>query len=308
MERKSIVVVGSINMDMVANAARIPLAGETISGDGFATHPGGKGANQAVAAGRLGAAVKMIGRVGEDAFAAELRASLEGAGVDTSGVKSVAGSSGVAAIVVAASGENCIVVVPGANGTLRPEDLDEHVETIRSAGAVLAQLEIPPETVKRLAEMCHEAKVPFVLDPAPARELPRSLLKLVTWFTPNETEAAFYAQGTQAGDDAENIAQALLMLGVKNVVLKRGSEGFLLATAGGSLEVHPAYTVTAVDTTAAGDAFNGAFAMALVSGKTPVESSRFAAAAAAVSVTRRGAQPSMATLEEVDEFLAELPS
>jgi len=216
----------------------------------------------------------------------------------------VAGSSGVAAIIVAANGENCIVVVPGANATLQPEDLDEHVEAIRSAGAVLAQLEIPLETVERLGEICKDAGVPFVLDPAPARELPESLLKLVTWFTPNETEAAFYAKGAQTGDDAENIAQALLALGVKNVVLKRGSEGFLLATASGSLEVHPAYPVTAVDTTAAGDAFNGAFAMALVSGKTESESARFAAAAAAVSVTRRGAQGSMATLDEVNGLVS----
>jgi ribokinase len=270
-ERKPIVVVGSINMDLVATAVRIPLAGETISGDGFATHPGGKGANQAVAVGRLGYPVKMIGRVGEDAFGAELRASLEGAGVDASGVKSVAGSSGVAAIVVAASGENCIVVVPGANGTLMPEDLEEHRDTIWSAGAV-----------------------------------PESLLRLVTWFTPNETEAGFFA-GEGAGD-AEAVAERLLNLGVKNVLLKRGADGFALMGADGVFEVHPAYRVTAVDTTAAGDAFNGAFAMALVSGKTAVESGRFAAAAAAVSVTRRGAQPSMATLDGVTQFLETLPS
>ena len=302
-ERRSIVVVGSINMDLVATAARIPLAGETISGDGFATHPGGKGANQAVAIARLGYPVKMIGRVGEDAFGAELRASLEGAGVDASGVKRVAGSSGVAAIVVAASGENCIVVVPGANGTLRPEDLDEHVVPIRSAGAVLAQLEIPLETVERLGEMCRDAGVPFVLDPAPARELPGSLLKLVTWFTPNESEANFFA-GARV-EDAEAVAERLLQIGVKNVLLKRGADGFALMGADGVFEVYPAYEVTAVDTTAAGDAFNGAFAMALVSGKTPVESGRFATAAAAISVTRRGAQPSMATLDEVQRFLDE---
>lgn len=304
-ERKSIVVVGSINMDLVARAARIPLAGETISGDGFATHPGGKGANQAVAVGRLGYPVKMIGRVGEDAFATELRASLEGAGVDASGVQSVAGSSGVAAIVVSASGENCIVVVPGANGTLRPEDLDEHLETIRSAGAVLAQLEIPLETVERLGEICRDAKVPFLLDPAPARELPNSLLRLVTWFTPNESEAAFFA--APGSEDAEAVAHRLLKMGVGNVLLKRGAEGFALIGADGRLDLYPAYRVKAVDTTAAGDAFNGAFAMALVSGKTAVESGRFAAAAAAVSVTRRGAQPSMATLEEVNGLLGGLP-
>jgi ribokinase len=289
-------------MDLVATAARIPLAGETISGDGFAMHPGGKGANQAVAVGRLGYPVKMIGRVGEDAFGAELRASLEDAGVDVSGVKRVAGSSGVAVIVVATSGENCIVVIAGANGTLKPEDLEEHAGTIRAAGAVLAQLEIPLKTVQRLAELCRDAGVPFVLDPAPARELPESLLRLVTWFTPNESEAAFFAGA--GSDDAESVAKRLERLGVKNVLLKRGAEGFALMGAKGALETYPAYAVTAVDTTAAGDAFNGAFAMALVSGKTPVESGRFAAAAAAVSVTRRGAQPSMATLEEVEQMMA----
>lgn len=306
MERKAIVVVGSINMDLVARAETIPLAGETVAGSEFSTHPGGKGANQAVAVGRLGWPVKMVGRVGEDAFGVELRQSLLDAGVDISGVKSVSGSSGVAVIVVAASGENCIVVTSAANGTLRPEDLDEYAEAIRSAGAVLAQLEIPLETVERLAEMCKEAGVPFVLDPAPARKLPESLLRRVTWFTPNENEAAFYTHEMESqgvGGKPEAIAKALFMLGVQNVVLKRGGDGVLMATADGRYVAHPAYQVAAVDTTAAGDAFNGAFAMSLVSGKSPDESVRFAAAAAAVSVTRQGAQHSMASFEEATQLM-----
>jgi ribokinase len=303
--KKTVVVVGSINMDLVAKTARIPHAGETVMGSGFQTHPGGKGANQAVAVARLGYPVKMIGRLGEDGFAAELRAGLTEAGVDASGVLSTAGSSGCAAIVVSGAGENCIVVVPGANALMTPEDLDAQRETIQAAGMVLAQLEIPLETVVHLAKMCAEANVPFVLDPAPAQRLPRELLELVDWFTPNETEAAFYL-GTEtarveAGDPAAVAAQ-LLAMGVKRAVLKRGSRGAWVLADKISEGVQP-YSVKAVDTTAAGDAFNGAFATALMLGMEPVEGARFAAAAAAVAVTRAGAQGSMATMEEARETM-----
>ena len=300
--RKPIVVVGSINMDLVANTPRILLAGETILGQDFQTHHGGKGANQAVAVGRLGYPVSMIGRVGDDAFGTELRAGLESAGVGTTGVATSPGASGVAVIVVAESGENSIVVIPGANAHVTPADLDANIETISSAGMVLAQLEIPLETVLHLARICARENVPLMLDPAPAAELPEELLKHVTWFTPNETEAAFFiadsASGSEEKDTAE-LAQNLIAKGVQGVVLKLGSRGVYIAPANGVAESIQPFPVRAVDTTAAGDCFNGAFAVGLLMGKDPAESARFAAAAAAISVTRAGAQSSMPSLDEV---------
>jgi ribokinase len=306
--KKAVVVVGSINMDLVAKTTRIPHAGETVMGSAFQTHPGGKGANQAVAVARLGYPVKMIGRLGDDGFAVQLRAGLEDAGVDATGVLETAGSSGCAAILVSDAGENCIVVVPGANALLTPKDLDAQRETIRTAGMVLAQLEVPLETVLHLARMCAEEGVPLMLDPAPAQRLPQELLKLVAWFTPNETETAFYLNSetarVEAGDPAA-IAAELVGLGVQQVVLKRGSRGAWLHAGEISAGAQP-FEIKAVDTTAAGDAFNGAFATALMLGMEPMEGARFAAGAAAVAVQRAGAQASMATMEEVKAMNARL--
>jgi ribokinase len=306
--KKPIIVVGSINMDLVASTPRVPVAGETLLGHDFQTHNGGKGANQAVAAGRLGYPVRMIGRVGDDAFGKELRTGLESAGVDTAGVATSPGASGVAVIVVAESGENSIVVIPGANSHVAPLDLDANIEMIRSAGLVLAQLEIPLETVLHLATICVRENVPLMLDPAPAAELPPELLEHVTWFTPNETEAAFFigdsGSGAQEKSSAET-AKSLMEKGVQGVVLKLGARGAYIASSDGpggpdgvaeSIQPFPAF---AVDTTGAGDCFNGAFAVGLLMGKGPVESARFAAAAAAISVTRVGAQSSMPSLGEV---------
>ena len=304
--KKPIVVVGSINIDLVANTERIPVAGETVTGLDFDTHHGGKGANQAVAAGRLGYPVRMIGRVGSDAFGEQLRTGLMNAGVDAAGVAASEGSSGVAIIVVARNGENSIVVVPGANGLLTPQDLDAHVEMIRTAGVVLAQLEIPMETVEHLAAICEREGVPLILDPAPARELSPELLARVAWFTPNETEAAFFA-GAAAGTASvapEDVARMLKEKGVENVALKLGSRGAFITSArevGAQVDSFP---VQAIDTTAAGDCFNGAFAVGLMQGMSPEDAARYAAAAAAISVTRRGAQPSMPSRTEVESMLA----
>jgi ribokinase len=303
---KPIVVVGSINIDLVARAASIPAPGETLLGQDFATHPGGKGANQAVAVARLGYPVRLIGRLGEDGFGAQLREHLTRSGVDIAGVKTSPGSSGVAVIVVAATGENSIVVLPGANALLTPRDLDESIDTLRSASVVLTQLETPLPTILHLAELCQRLKVPLILDPAPAQALPKELLSKVAWFTPNETEAAFYT-GTSGPADPEATASALMELGLTHLVLKLGSRGACIATSDGDRHRIPSFPVRAVDTTAAGDAFNGAFATGLALGMTPAEGARFAAAAAALSVTRPGAQPSMPSRADVRQLLDSNP-
>ncbi len=305
-DRKPIVVVGSINMDLIATAERIPAAGETVLATNFETHPGGKGANQAVAIGKLGYPVRMIGQVGSDTFGNQLIRQLQSAGVDTSAVATTEGSSGVALIAVSREGENSIVVAQGANALLTPQYLEAQIEIIRRAGLVLTQLEVPLETVDCLARLCAREGVPMMLDPAPARELPPDLLKLVDWFTPNETEAGFYtadAKGSEGITDPAATAQKLLSRGPKNLLLKMGSRGVYLATENGPGKWLAAFPVEAVDTTGAGDAFNGAFATALMTGKDPVESARFATVAAAISVTRHGAQPSMPSLSEVEHLM-----
>lgn len=301
---KPIVVVGSINLDLVVKATRIPRAGETIIGSEFRTFYGGKGANQAVAAARLGHPVFMVGNVGDDAFGAQLRAGLNGAGVDTTYVSTVPASSGVALITIGEEGQNNIVVVPGANDLLTPEQLEKCAPLLREAGFVLAQLEIPLDTVEALAELAENENVPLMLDPAPARELLPDLLRRVTWITPNETEAQILLKRSIEEDsEALEALDGLLSLGPKNAVLKIGQRGCVLCESHTKKKV-PAFAVNAVDSTAAGDAFNAAFAVALAGGKPPYESAVFASATAAISVTRPGAQPSMPTLQEVQSFLA----
>jgi ribokinase len=304
--KKPVAVVGSINIDLVANTERIPVEGETVQGSGFQIHPGGKGANQAVAVARLGYPVRIIGRLGDDAFGAQLRSHLERAGVDVAAVATTHGSSGVATIIVADHGENCIVITPGANALLTPADLDANLDILRSSGIVLTQLEIPLETVEHLAKICARERIPLILDPAPAKELPASLLRAVTWFTPNEIEAAFFtgeSDGRSDTHDPARVARALIRRGIPGVVLKLGSRGAFIASADSLEERLSPFPVRAVDTTAAGDAFNGAFAVGLLLGKSPAASARFATAAAALSVTRAGAQPSMPTMADVDQLL-----
>jgi ribokinase len=301
-----VVVVGSINIDLVANTDRIPVEGETILGRDFQIHPGGKGANQAVAVARLGHPVSMIGRLGDDAFGAQLKAHLRSSGVDVAGVTTTPGTSGVAVIIVGQKGENCIVITPGANALLTPQDLDTHIDIIRSAGVVLTQLEIPIETVQHLAKICRRERVPLILDPAPAKEIPENLFGEVEWFTPNEIEASFFAGNSNSGadtSDPEVMAKTLMERGIKGLVLKLGARGAFLATRDGVAEMVTSFDVEAIDTTAAGDAFNGAFATALMTQMYPLESARFAAAAAAISVTRPGAQPSMPTMADVKHLL-----
>lgn len=305
--QRPVVVVGSINVDFVATSNRIPVAGETVTGTDFQLHFGGKGANQAVAVARLGYPVELVGRVGSDTFGSQVRTGLQEAGVGVGAVRVVEGSSGVAAITVSHAGENSIVVIPGANAQVTPEYLDQHKELIRGAGIVLTQLEIPMATTAHLAQLCHSYGVQLILDPAPARPIGAEILSRVSWFTPNETEAEFFAAQIDSGlSDAspERVARAFVESGVGAVALKRGSRGVLLLVDGKSPETIAAPQVAAVDTTAAGDAFNGAFATGLLLGMGPSASARFACGAAALSVTRRGAQTSMPLRAEVEDLLA----
>lgn len=308
--RKPIVVVGSINTDLVAVTKRIPVVGETVIGSDFQIHPGGKGANQAVAIARLGYPVCLIGCLGDDAFGAGLRSSLSDAGVDVSSVSTIDGASGVAVIVVSERGENTIVLSPGANARVTPAAIDANLSVLRGASMVLTQLEIPLETVVHLAEVCAREGVPLVLDPAPAMELPPALLKNVAWFTPNQTEAAFYLSGEMSHATRHSpaeMADTFLAKGCQGVVLKMGSQGAYVAGEVGVGAFVPAFPVHAIDSTAAGDAFNAGFATGLMLGKSPLDSAAFAAAVAGISVTRAGAQPSMPTMREVEAFMKNEP-
>lgn len=302
---KPIVVVGSINLDLVATASHIPRPGETIIGSGFQTFYGGKGANQAVAAATLGHPTYMVGNVGDDAFGPQLRQALNEAGVNTSRVTTVPGSSGVALITIGAGAENNIVVVPGANGLLTPHHLEKAGSVLREAGFLLAQLEIPLETVAYLAEFAQRHAIPLMLDPAPARELPPAILANVEWLTPNESETEILVHAAVGEDEASagSAAEQLLASGARNVLLKLGARGCLLAQRGAPRQLIPAFKVAALDSTAAGDAFNAAFTVALLCGQSVGESARFACAVAAISVSRHGAQPSMPTRSEVEAFL-----
>jgi ribokinase len=304
--RKRVVVVGSVNQDLVVSADRIPRPGETVTGSDFQYFAGGKGANQAVAAARLGASVSMVAKVGDDAFGATLRQGLERDGIDTAAVKSASGCSGIAVIAKDPAGENAIVVVAGANGKLTPVDLEENLNLIRDAGIVLCQLEVPLETVEYLAVLTERFGVPMMLDPAPARALRPDLLCRMQWITPNETELwslLAVPEREIAESDLPQAAAQLLRLGARNVVIKLGGRGCFLALADGSRKLVPAFRVQAVDTTAAGDVFNGAFATCLLEGKDPLGSAIFASAAAAISVTRAGAQASVPTRAETQRFL-----
>lgn len=304
--QKPIVVVGSINTDLVAVTQRIPAIGETVIGSDFQIHPGGKGANQAVAVARLGYPVRLIGRLGNDTFGADLRTHLERAGVEISGVSTSDGASGVAVIVVSGKGDNSIVLAPGANSKVTPEDIDANISILRSAGMVLAQLEVPLETVEYLARVCSREDVPLILDPAPAMDLPPGMFKDIAWFTPNETEAAFYLGNKPPESNPQSPAETariLLSNGCRGVVLKMGAHGTYLASQAGIGSLVPAFSVDAIDTTAAGDAFNAGLATAFMLGESPLDSAVFAAAVAAISVTRKGAQPSMPTMVEVKDFM-----
>ena len=301
-----IVVAGSLNMDLVGCASRIPVAGETITGHTFLNNAGGKGANQAYAAAKLGGRIAMLGRVGADDFGRAMRSNLEQAGCDVGGVRTVQGvSSGIALIFVADSGQNSILIVPGANGRFTPEDIEASREYLESARFVLLQLENPLPTVLAAARLAQGAGARVILDPAPARELPEELFELCDIITPNETEAAILAglpPAPLAPDQAVRIARELQRRKAKTVIVKLGEQGCVLA--GDEFELFPAPAVTALDTTAAGDVFNAALAVALSEGLDLPSACRFANAAAALSVTRLGAQQASPSRAEVQAFVA----
>jgi len=302
----TVAVVGSLNMDLVARAPRIPQPGETIIGRDFHTLPGGKGANQAVAAARLGAKVAMVGRVGGDAFARPLLDNLAAAGVDhTFVVQDPGAATGVALIVVDAAGQNSIVVASGANMRLSPADVEAAETVIAAADVLLLQLETPLETVIRAAQIARAHGVTVILNPAPARPLPPALLSLVDVLVPNESETALLT-GLPLDSRArvEAAAGALRGSGVGAVILTLGEHGALLAQAGG-VQVFPAFTVTAVDTTAAGDAFMGGLSLALAEGHSLAEGIRWGNAAGALAATQLGAQPSLPTRRAVEKLMTE---
>lgn len=304
-DKPRIVVVGSSNMDLVVKSTRIPAIGETILGGDFIMAPGGKGANQAVAAAKLGAEVFFIAKLGEDIFGSQSLNNFKKEGVNTKYViQTEEAPSGVALIMVDDDGNNLIVVAGGANHKLSPEDVKEAESDIASSGALVAQLEVPIETIEFAAGLANRSNVPFILDPAPAQKLSPQLLKMVDVLTPNETEAQILT-GVEVKDQesAGAAVRKLLECGVKNVILTMGANGYLTVSNEGT-EFVPAKKVKAADSTAAGDAFTGSLAVGLAQGRTLSDAALFANNVAALSVTKMGAQPSMPTLQEVESFIS----
>lgn len=304
-EIKPIIVFGSINMDLVTKTPRLPIAGETLPGYEFFTAAGGKGANQAVAAARLGISTYMVGRVGDDDFGRQLLCGLQTAGVNTEGILiDAAVSSGVAVITVDDAGENNIIIVAGANGRVSQQDVERLSTLLPKAAALLLQFEIPLPVVLRAAQAAHQAGIPVILDPAPAKtDIPAELYELIDIITPNEIEASqlvgFPVNGQES---AAKAAVELLQRGVHTVIVKLGTQGVFCATTQETFFV-PAFSIQAVDTVAAGDAFNGGLAVALAQGHSLREAVIWGAAAGAICATKAGAQPSLPDQETFEAFL-----
>ena len=298
---RRIVVVGSINMDLVNHVTSFPKPGETIHGSGTDYYAGGKGANQAVAAARLGGDVSFIGAVGSDPFGSTLREGLSSYGIDTSAVMTKEGTSGLAFITVNDSGENYIILSGGSNSKLRPADVNP--EQLQNAFVVLLQNEIPWETNVHTIKLCRSLNIPVILNPAPAMRLPEEIFPLIHTLVLNETEAEVIS-GTKIVDTngASSAGALLLSKGVSRVIVTLGSKGCVYISNDDERYIPP-FQVNPVDTTGAGDTFIGAYAAALQSGKSIPEALRFASAAAAISVTRKGAQTSIPTREEVEIML-----
>jgi ribokinase len=301
-----IVVIGSINMDLVVQVPHRPLPGETVLGSDAQIIPGGKGANQAVAAARLGGDVTLIGCVGKDAFGSQLLATLVAEGVDTTYTSVVEDvSSGIAMISVDETGQNSIIVAPGANYKLTPELVAAAWKDLPTPDAVVAQLEVPLESIIETARLAKASGVPFILNPAPGRALPETLFRNVDVLVPNEIEAALLT-GTQVGtlEQARIAANALKKMGPEAIVVTLGQNGALLWD-GEHMQHIAAHRVQVADTTAAGDAFVGALSVCLAENIPLSAAVRMANGAGALAVTRWGAQPAMPTRRELDRFLEE---
>lgn len=300
-----IVVVGSLNMDLVVQVPTIPAPGETVLGDNFATIPGGKGANQAVAAARLGAQVSLIGRVGNDAFGEQLLANAEQEGIDVTHVsRDETAASGIAMICVDAAGQNNIAVASGANYKLTAEHVRAAWAALPHVDLLVMPLETPLETIETAVALANQSGTQVILNPAPAQKLPAHILAGVDVLVPNEPETAQLTDmPVNTSDEARLAAQELLNLGVSHVVLTLGSRGALVlnGSTGQFSEVAP-YPVTVVDTTAAGDAFVAGLAVGLDEGKPLVEAAQFANAVGALAVTKQGAQPGMPARADVDNL------
>ncbi|OWY36431.1 ribokinase [Herbaspirillum aquaticum] len=296
-----IVIIGSVNMDLVLRVPRMPLPGETLAGDKFMTIPGGKGANQAVACARLaapGTSVAMVACVGDDAFGGQMRDSITACGIDDRYIDEVAGeATGIASIMVDANAQNSIVIAAGANGRLDVERIERARPLIEQAAIVLLQLEVPMPTVIHSIELAHALGKTVVLNPAPAQALPRELLQKIDYLILNEIEAAMLAE--EQSEDIPLLARKLHALGARNVVVTLGEKGVYGSFADGQQRHLPARKVQAVDTTAAGDTFIGGFIGAIAQGHDQFDAIAYAQAAAALSVTRVGAQTSIPTRDEV---------
>jgi ribokinase len=300
-----IIVIGSLNADLVVRAPRFPAPGETISGEDLAIIPGGKGANQAVAAARQGVSVAMAGRVGSDSFGPTLTQNLQKHNVDTSHVITDPSATGTAIIVVDSSGQNSIVLSPGANGQVTPADADSL--SFQNVDMLLLQFEIPFETVLHAASVAHQNGLRVILNPAPARPIPDNLLADIDILVPNESELSLLTgMPVTSAASAEPAAQALLAKGVQTVIVTLGSNGALLVTGEQTTHV-PAFQIDAVDTTAAGDAFIGGLAAALLRGKSLEEAVRYGNASGALAATKFGAQPSLPTVEDVEKLIKTSP-
>ena len=298
-----ILVVGSVNMDIVARVDHMPVAGENVRGWDLRTIPGGKGANQAVAAARLGAETTLLGRVGDDEFGGRLRRGLADAGVRTGAIAARPGCpSGIALILIDAAGQNSIVITPGANGRLTPADVEAARPLIAEADAVVLQLEIPPETVAAAIGIAREVGTPTIVDAGPPRTPVDEAVFTATVLTPNEAEAAALLGLAPGSRGAEDLARDLLARGPGAVVLKAGTRGAIVADSKRLVRV-PAFMIQPVDTTAAGDAFTAALAIEFVRGTDLAAAARTANAAGALACLKLGAQPSMPTAAEVADFL-----
>jgi ribokinase len=287
-------IIGSSSMDLVVTASKRPNKGETILGESFKTVPGGKGANQAVAAARLGAEVYMVGCIGEDGFGEEIVNNFISNGVFTNYVEPVTHAETGTAHITLAEGDNSIIVVKGANHYVTPHFVEKAIDVIRESDIVLIQQEIPEETVEYVAEICHANNVPLLLNPAPARPIQKTVIEKATYITPNEWEASVLFENKDIHEALKEYPNKLLITEGKNGVRFYDGENEVLV---------PAYVVEAVDTTGAGDTFNAAFAVGIAEGKSIKESIRFANRAASLSVTKFGAQGGMPTREEVEGSL-----